>query len=54
MSRPMSESALSVIPADPHWHLLDAYDEQGDGLPTLDVTTPCRTTATSLDRPTCD
>ncbi|MFE8942638.1 hypothetical protein [Streptomyces sp. NPDC007856] len=37
---------------DPEWYrdLLDAYDEQGDGLPTLDITTPCCTTATSLDR----
>ncbi|AKN72588.1 hypothetical protein QR97_24990 [Streptomyces sp. PBH53] len=39
-------------PIDPEWYrnLLDACDERGDGLPTLDVTTPCCTTPTSLDR----
>ncbi|WP_225099717.1 hypothetical protein [Streptomyces sp. CoH27] len=39
-------------PIDPDWYrdLLEAYAEQGDGLPTLDITTPCCTTDTSLDR----
>jgi hypothetical protein len=39
-------------PIDPRWYRapLDEYDEQGDGLPTLDVTTRCCATGTSLDR----
>ncbi|MFI1072547.1 hypothetical protein [Streptomyces puniciscabiei] len=37
---------------DPEWYrdLLDTYDERGAGLPTLHITTPCCSTATSLDR----
>lgn len=37
---------------DPEWYrdLLDAYEDQGHGLPILGITTPCCTTDTSLDR----